>query len=101
MKKAVRRAVLGLAVATSVTMVTGGPAGAAGAARTGAPGAALTAVAAGLRNHQITGTERAVGCLTAVRCVAVGSGIPPGPARRPGRRGDRRQAGTGDAGALL
>jgi hypothetical protein len=75
MKKAVRRAVLGLAVATGVTMVTGGPAGAAGAARTGAPGAALTAVAAGLRNHQITGTERAVGCLTAVRCVAVGSGI--------------------------
>ena len=32
-------------------------------------------MAAGLTNYQISGTERAVGCLTAVRCVAVGSGV--------------------------
>jgi hypothetical protein len=74
MNNFLRRAVVGLAVATGITMVTGGPAGAAGAGLS-APVAARAAVAAGLTNYRITGHERAVGCLTAVRCVAVGAGI--------------------------
>ncbi len=79
----VRRAVLVLVAATSMTLVTGGPAWAAGAATAGrsAPVTVRTAAAAGLVNYQISGAERAVGCLTAVRCVAVGSGIRDG---RPG-----------------
>jgi hypothetical protein len=83
MKRVLRWAVLAVALATGVTMVAGSPAGAAGVARAGAlaPATAPATVATGLINHRITGTERAVSCLTPARCVAVGSGIRDG---RPG-----------------
>lgn len=93
MKKALKRTLLGLAMAAGAMLVTGGPAGAAGAAGAGrsAPVTVRTAAAAGLVNYHISGVERAVGCLTAVRCVAVGAGIRDG---LPAARSSRWSAGS-------
>jgi hypothetical protein len=78
MNKALRWTVLVSAMAAGVMLVTCAPAGLAAAASTGssAPAGARTAATgtAPLGNYQITGNERAIGCLTAHRCVAVGYG---------------------------
>ena len=73
MRMALRRAALVSAAAACVTLVTCGPASAASAGSLSMVSAS-TAAAAVLGNHQISGIERAIGCLTARRCVAVGYG---------------------------
>lgn len=76
MKMTLRPAVLVSAVAACVTLVTCGPTGAAGAASAGSSSLVAARAAAGgkLGSYRITGIERAIGCLTAHRCVAVGYG---------------------------
>ncbi len=72
MDMAVRRTMLVLLVAAGMTSGDRRP-GRGGVSS--APVSARAAVAARLVNHQISGTERAVSCQTAARCVAVGSGV--------------------------
>jgi hypothetical protein len=72
-----------LAAVTGVVLVTSGPAGSARAAGRHASGhgaAVITRTAQPtVTDHTISGDETSVSCLTASRCVAVGSQTPPPP----------------------
>jgi hypothetical protein len=73
MKMALRWAVL-VPAAVGMMLATCGPAGTAGAAGTMSflSASARTVASGALDNHEITGVEDAIGCLTAHRCMAVG-----------------------------